>query len=84
MSATVQTARRSSTRVRQTVGTILIYVGGFGLLAASMTKFAHLPPVVAQLTNVHVRSDEYFACLAPAIFMGVCWLGAWLRHPDVL
>jgi hypothetical protein len=114
--------------VRQLAGQILVYIAGFGLLAAAVTKFAHLPPVVAQLTNAgfggekitlvaslellssllfllpvtrsiglcfvsaflggaiatHVQAGEYAGAFAPALFLFVCWLGAWLRHPDVL
>ena len=128
MLANVQTIRRSVASVRQLAGQILIYIAGFGLLAAAVTKFAHLPPVVAQLTNAgfggekitlvallellsallfllpitrsiglcfvsaflggaiatHVQAGEYAGALAPALFLFVCWLGAWLRHPDVL
>jgi DoxX-like family len=103
-------------------------VAGFGLLAAAITKFAHLPPVVAQLTNAgfrgdkimlvaalellsallfvfpvtrsiglvfasafpdgavatHVQAGKYAGAFAPALFILVCWLGAWLRHPELL
>ena len=113
---------------RQIAGEILIYIAGFGLLAAAATKLAHLPAVVAQLTNAgfggekvtlvaslellsavlflfpvtrsvgllfvsaflggaiatHVRGGEYAGALAPALFMSVCWVGAWLRYPEVL
>lgn len=52
-------ARWKENRIRQeiylghlkTVGNVLIYLVGFALLAASGTKFAHLPPVIAQLTS---------------------------------
>ena len=128
MSANIQTIRRSVAGGRQLAGQILIYIAGFGLLAAAITKFAHLPPVVAQLTNAgfggekinlvaslellsallfllpvtrsiglpfasaflggavatHVQAGEYAGTSAPAIFMLVCWLGAWLRYPEVL
>ena len=128
MSTNVQTIRRSVTGARQIFGQVLIYIAGFGLLAAAITKFAHLPPVVAQLTNAgfggekitlvaslellsallflfpaarslglllasaflggavatHVQAGEYVGAFAPALFIFVCWLGAWLRHPEVL
>ena len=118
----------TTNRVRRIAGNALIFLGGFGLLAAAGTKFAHLPPVVAQLTSAgfgggkitlvatlellsallflfaparsiglllvsaflggaiatHVQSGEYSGALAPALFMSLCWLGAWLRHPEVL
>lgn len=128
MSASVQTTNLSTNRVRRIGGNALIFLGGFGLLAAAGTKFAHLPPVVAQLTTAgfgggkitlvatlellsallflfvptrsvgllfvsaflggaiatHVQGGEYSGALAPAFFMSLCWLGAWLRHPEVL
>jgi len=128
MSTNVQTIHRSAVRVRQIVGQVLIYVGGLALLAAAITKFAHLPSVVAQLTNsgfggnkitlvaslelvsallllfpitrsigllftsaflggaiaTHVRAGEYLGAFAPSVFLFVCWLGAWLRYPEVL
>ena len=128
MSTNVQTVRRSITGVRQIAGQVLIYIAGFGLLAAAITKLAHLPPVVAQLTNAgfggekvtlvaslellsallflfpvtrsvgllfasaflggaiatHVQGGEYAGALAPALFMSICWVGAWLRYPEVL
>jgi hypothetical protein len=31
-----------------------------------------------------VQYGEYSGALAPALFMSLCWLGAWLRHPEVL
>jgi len=128
MSANIQTIRRSVAGGRQLAGQILIYIAGFGLLAAAITKFAHLPPVVAQLTNAgfggekinlvaslellsallfllpvtrsiglpfasaflggaiatHVQTGEFASALAPALFLSVCWTGAWLRCPEVL
>jgi hypothetical protein len=128
MSVNVQTIRRSAVGGRQISGQILIYIAGVGLLAAAIAKFAHLPPVVAKLTNAgfgdqkitlvatlellsallflfpvtrsvgllfasaflggaiatHVQAGEYSDALAPALFLLVCWVGAWLRHPGVL
>jgi hypothetical protein len=128
MSANLQTTNLSSNRVRRIAGNVLIFLAGFGLLAAAGTKFAHLPPVVAQLTSAgfggekitlvatlellsallfllaqtrsigllfvsaflggaiatHVQGGEYSGALAPAFFMSICWLGAWLRHPEAL
>jgi hypothetical protein len=51
MSANALRTDLSTNQVRSIVGVIMIYVGGFGLLVAVGTKFAHLPPVVAQLTS---------------------------------
>jgi hypothetical protein len=128
MSVNIQTIRRSVAGGRQLAGQILIYIAGLGLLAAAIAKFAHLPPVVAQLTNAgfggekitlvaslellsallfllpvtrsigvpfasaflggaiaaHVRAGEFAGALWPALFMSVCWMGAWLRYPEVL
>jgi DoxX-like family len=50
MSASHYTALPPGEGRRRIVGLILIYFGGLVLLAAGVTKFAHLPPVVAQLT----------------------------------
>jgi hypothetical protein len=123
-----QTFRRSANGVHHLTGRILIYIAGFELLAAAVTKFAYLAPVVAQLTKAgfggekitlvaslellsallflfpvtrsigllvasaflggaiatHVQSGEYAGALAPALFMSVCWGGAWLHYPQVL
>jgi hypothetical protein len=128
MSTNVQTIRQFGASLRQIAGQILIYIAGVGLLAAAVTKFAHLSPVVAQLTNAgfggekitlvaslellsallflfpitrsigllfasaflggaiatHVQAGEYAGALAPSLFMSVCWVGAWLRYPEVL
>jgi len=32
----------------------------------------------------HVRADQYFAVLPTMAIMGCCWLGAALRHPQLL
>jgi hypothetical protein len=32
----------------------------------------------------HVQSGEYLRALAPTLLMFVCWVGGWLRHPEVL
>ena len=29
----------------------------------------------------HVQGGEHSGASAPASFMSLCWLGAWLRHP---
>ena len=128
MSANMQAANFPTNRIRRIAGNALIFLSGFGLLAAAGTKFAHLPPVVAQLTSAgfggekitlvaslelwcallflfaptrsiglllvsaflggaiatHVQGGEYFGAMSPAIFMSLCWLGTWLRHPEML
>lgn len=58
MSTNVQTIRRSVTGTRQIAGQILIYIAGFGLLVAAATKLAHIPPVVAQLTNAGFGGEK--------------------------
>ncbi len=124
----MQSNNPSTNRVRRIAGNVLIFLSGFGLLAAASTKFAHVPPVVAQLTSagfggekitlvatlelvcallflfaptrsiglllvsaflggaiaIHVQGGEYVGAMSPAFFMSLCWLGAWLRHPEVL
>ena len=128
ISASHDTALPLGERSRRITGLILIYLAGLALLAAGVTKFAHLPPVVAQLTAAgfggqkiilvaglevlsaalflvpktrsigllltssflgaavaaHVQTSEYAGALAPAILLGICWFGTWLRYPVVL
>jgi hypothetical protein len=31
-----------------------------------------------------VQAGEYLGAFAPSIFLFVCWLGTWLRYPEVL
>jgi hypothetical protein len=45
------TATRDS-KVRNIVSNILIYLPSIALLASSITKFAHVPAIVAQMTAV--------------------------------
>jgi hypothetical protein len=33
---------------------------------------------------VHLAYGQQLAALRPAIFLGTLWLGAWLRHPEIL
>jgi len=58
MSTNVRTIRQSGSDVRQITGQILIYITGIGLFAAAITKFAQLPPVVAQLTNAGFGGEK--------------------------
>lgn len=32
----------------------------------------------------HVATSQYFAVIPPSVFLSLCWLGAWLRYPDML
>jgi hypothetical protein len=32
----------------------------------------------------HVQHGQYGAAFSPAMVLGLCWLGAYLRHPQVL
>jgi hypothetical protein len=46
-----------------------------------------LPVVSAYLGAAicaHVQADQYFAVLPTMVVLGCCWLGAALRHPQVL
>jgi hypothetical protein len=47
-----------------------------GLLVAS----AYLGAAIC----AHVQSDQYFAVLPTMVVLGCCWLGAALRHPQIL
>jgi hypothetical protein len=67
MPASHYTALLLGERRRRIVGLILIYLGGLVLLAAGVTKFAHFPPVVAQLTAAGFGARRY------------SWLRAWKR-----
>jgi hypothetical protein len=46
---TMMTASRAS-KVRNIVSNILIFLPSIALLASSLTKFAHVPAIVAQMT----------------------------------
>jgi len=122
----MQTDTSDTGKVRRMVGTILIFLLGFILIASAGMKFAHVPQVTAQLGGwgftgsrltlvaaleissallylapttrsaglliasaymggaiaTHIQHGESF--LQPAVFLSLLWLGAYLRHPQVL
>ena len=111
---------------KQTVGNIVITLGGILLLGSATAKFAHIPKVVAQMAAMgfsgnkllfialleiasavlflmpltrsfgllfvssylggaiatHLQHDQ--PIFAPSILLVLIWLGAWLRHREVL
>jgi hypothetical protein len=51
------------------------------------TRSLGLPLVSAYLGGAiaaHLGHGQQLAAVRPAIFLGVLWLGAWLRHPQIL
>lgn len=48
----------SPSKTRQIAGNILVYLGGFALLGGGVTKFAHVPKVVAQMTSMGLGGDK--------------------------
>jgi hypothetical protein len=58
MSTNSQTMPVSINRLRRIAGDILICLAGFGLLATSGMKFAHVPPVIAHLTSAGFGGEK--------------------------
>jgi hypothetical protein len=111
---------------KQTVGNIVITLGGILLLGSATAKFAHIPKVVAQMAAMGISGNKllFIALLeiasavlflipltrsfglllvssylggaiathlqhdqpifAPSVLLVLIWLGAWLRHREVL
>ena len=57
------------------------------LFLLPVTRSVGLPFASAFLGGAiaaHVRAGEFAGALWPALFMSVCWMGVWLRYPEVL
>jgi hypothetical protein len=51
------------------------------------TRSLGLPLISAYLGGAiaaHLGYGQQLAAIRPAILLGILWLGAWLRHPEIL
>ena len=86
----MQTNSPSPSKARFLAGNILIYLGAFVLLAGGLTKFAHVPKVVAELTSLGLGGDKltlvaslevlaaFLFAIKPARSIGILFLSAYL------
>src|SRR5262245_56216643 len=64
----------STGSVRRTAGNILIFLGGLALIASAATKFAHITPVVNQLTAIGFDGGRLMIIATLEVFSAAMFL----------
>jgi len=84
MSVDLRTSPVLTQRSRETAGLVLIYLGALVLVASSITKFAHLPPVEAQLTTAEFGGQKILLVASLEILSAALFLVPKTRSIGIL